>query len=99
MENKPKFLMCAKYDIKIVLKNRQLGAFEEHTSQCSGCDAKVLISRASLDLLASDKNLNLICQDCAAKLLAADFKPEFSITAGHLEEMKSALVKINAANN
>ncbi len=58
MENKPKFLLCAKYDFKIVLENRRLGGWAMEAGDCSGCAVKVLVSKSSLDLLAHDRKSN-----------------------------------------
>lgn len=99
MPEENKFILCMKYDAKISLKNQILGAFEEHTAVCSGCSAKVLITKASLDLLKSDKAIKPLCQDCTAKFHRLHGKPKYAVTIGHLKEIESALQKAKAGNN
>lgn len=99
-ENMPKFILCVKYDVSVSIKNRALGAFEEHYTNCTTCAERLFITRTSLDLLTADDSVKAICQDCAEKFnRLSRAKPQFALTAGHLKEIESALVKIKAGNN
>ena len=95
----PKFLLCKKYDVNTALLNRATGAFDARTSVCSECRCKIFITKASLDLLASDKDVKPICGKCAENFNRIHGKPQFAMTAGHIKEIESALAKIKAGNN
>lgn len=98
-ENLPKYLLCAKYDLRIVLKNRRLGAFEEHRANCSDCKTRVLLTKASLELLQADEEIKPLCQDCAGGLNSRLGKPLLAVTPAHLKEIEIMLGKIKAGNN
>jgi superfamily II helicase len=99
MENKPKFLLCIKYNSRVELLNKSLNAFELTSGNCSDCNARVMISGASAKLLKKDAAIKPLCQDCARNKIERDGKPTYTMTGGQLREAASLLQKLKAGNN
>jgi NADH pyrophosphatase NudC (nudix superfamily) len=93
-------LLCPRYDARVEMKNRSLGApLEMFTTSCSMCAEKLMITRGSKNLLDSNREVKPICEVCAAPIFEKANPTVISVTEEQKREIAAVFERFRARNN